>query len=444
MRMAPDGAHVSYVSGGGYRSGAEKLNGYTVPAFTADDVRVAKVSYKTDAYPIDVSYHPFLGLAAACNEKEVRIFDRRSGEILAGKVELKDTKLAKIQRVFFAPGGGHLLIDSDDQSGKRALRAFALRLSEDERRELAARPRAAVIPVAPVPAPTPAQPVAPTPKKPASVPLAALEALGGARAAPMDAKEIARQFMDAVVVIKSDDRSGTGFVVGGKGYVLTCAHVIPPMGDVTVSYRKREGETVTLTAVRATVINVDDKRDLALLKIELPKALPVVRLETAGKMETGEQVSVIGNPGLGEKILDYTMTQGIVSSPQRTFDGQTYVQTSATINPGCSGGPMFNSRGNVVGLAVLKARIENTGFAVPAGDLVAFLKSCADVSSSAPPPAAPDSRTPEQICAGWLNMAENFRANRAPDKAREYLQKIIDTYPNTEGARKAREILKGL
>jgi S1-C subfamily serine protease len=212
-----------------------------------------------------------------------------------------------------------------------------------------------------------------------------------------------------------------------------------------------------MASAKAAIVRVDEKRDLALLKIDVPKELPVVCLDASGKLETGEQVSVIGNPGLGDKILDYTMTQGIVSNPQRTLDGQTYVQTSAAINPGCSGGPMFNGKGNVVGLAVLKARIENTGFAVPAGDLTAFLKSCVASPSpgtpppaSAPPsgpakPAAPaDGRTPEQICAGWLDMAERMKSAAATDKAREYLQKIIDTYPSTEAAKKAREMLKAM
>jgi serine protease Do len=441
MRISPDGAHVSYVSGGGYRAGPDKLNGYTIPAFTAEDIRVAKVAYKTDAYPVDVSYHPVLGLVAACNGKEVRIFERQSGDILAGKLDLKDAKLSKIQRVYFTPGGNHLLVDCNDGSGKQALRAFALRLSEAEKRELAARrPAAPGVPAAPLS--TPAAP-GPRPEKPANVPPNEIEALGGARLAPMDAKEIGRQFMDAVVVIRSEGGSGTGFVVGSKGYVLTCAHVVPMLGDLTVSYRKREGETVTMTSVKAAVLSLDQKRDLALLKISIPRELPVVRLETGGKPETGEPVTVIGNPGLGEKILDYTMTQGIVSSPQRQLDGQGFVQTSAAINPGCSGGPMFNAKGNVVGLAVLKARIENTGFAVPAEDLMAFLKSCT-AGSSPPPPAAPDGRTPEQICAAWLNMADNFQRSGLPDKAREYLRKIVDNYPNTEQAKKAREKLKGL
>jgi serine protease Do len=440
MRISPDGAHVSYVSGGGYRAGPDKLNGYTIPAFTAEDIRVAKVAYKTDAYPVDVSYHPVLGLVAACNGKEVRIFERQSGDILAGKLDLKDAKLSKIQRVYFTPGGNHLLVDCNDGSGKQALRAFALRLSEAEKRELAARrPAAPGVPAAPLS--TPAAP-GPRPEKPANVPPNEIEALGGARLAPMDAKEIGRQFMDAVVVIRSEGGSGTGFVVGSKGYVLTCAHVVPMLGDLTVSYRKREGETVTMTSVKAAVLSLDQKRDLALLKISIPRELPVVRLETGGKPETGEPVTVIGNPGLGEKILDYTMTQGIVSSPQRQLDGQGFVQTSAAINPGCSGGPMFNAKGNVVGLAVLKARIENTGFAVPAEDLMAFLKSCT-AGSSPPPPAAPDGRTPEQICAAWLNMADNFQRSGLPDKAREYLQKVIETYPDSEAAKKAREMLAG-
>ena len=57
----------------------------------------------------------------------------------------------------------------------------------------------------------------------------------------------------------------------------------------------------------------------------------------AGKVESGERVAVIGNPGLGATILDYTMTEGIVSNPKRELDDQSFLQTSAQVNPGSSG-----------------------------------------------------------------------------------------------------------
>jgi S1-C subfamily serine protease len=214
---------------------------------------------------------------------------------------------------------------------------------------------------------------------------------------------------------------------------------------VEVSYRKtHQRGIVTTKTAKAVLVGLDEKRDLALLKIDAETPLPVVHLETAGKLETGEQISVIGNPGLGDRILEYSMTTGVISNPRRKIEDEVYVQTSAALNPGFSGGPMFNGKGNVVGLAVLKANIENTGFAVPADALTAFLRGCASGSQTAQTPPSSDGRSPDQVCAGWFSMAENLRRNGMNDKAKEYLNKIITTYPNSDWARKAKAVLKGL
>ncbi len=79
---------------------------------------------------------------------------------------------------------------------------------------------------------------------------------------------------------------------------------------------------------------------------------------------------------VGGKILDYTMTQGIVSNPRRLLGEKPHIQTNAAVNPGVSGGPMFNAYGKVIGLVVRKANIENAGFAVPCETLDAFLRAC--------------------------------------------------------------------
>ena len=91
-------------------------------------------------------------------------------------------------------------------------------------------------------------------------------------------------------------------------------------------------------------------------------------------MESGEPVTVIGNPGAGDAILSHTMTNGIVSNPKRDFDGQTFIQLSAAVNPGNSVGPLFDQHGNVAGLVALKARIEGASFAVPSESLKNFLR----------------------------------------------------------------------
>ena len=100
-------------------------------------------------------------------------------------------------------------------------------------------------------------------------------------------------------------------------------------------------------------------------------------------MESGERVIIIGNPGLGGQILDYTMTEGIVSNAHRQLRHETLIQTSAAVNPGSSGGPMFNDKGLVVGLVALKGQIENAGFAVRADEVGQFLARAVNASGPA-------------------------------------------------------------
>ena len=78
----------------------------------------------------------------------------------------------------------------------------------------------------------------------------------------------------------------------------------------------------------------------------------------------------------GNETLNYTMTTGIVSNPRQKVDGLNYLQTDAAVNPGSSGGPIFNQLGHVVGVVVLKGNIERAGFAVPFNRVVEFLKTC--------------------------------------------------------------------
>lgn len=78
------------------------------------------------------------------------------------------------------------------------------------------------------------------------------------------------------------------------------------------------------------------------MKITPAAPLVTASLSPRTKIEAGERVTVIGNPGLGQTVLNHTMTEGIVSNPRRTIRGGTYIQTSAAVNPGSSGGPMFD------------------------------------------------------------------------------------------------------
>jgi len=134
---------------------------------------------------------------------------------------------------------------------------------------------------------------------------------------------------------------GSGFIVSADGIVLTNAHVVDDARKVTVKLTDhREFE--------ARVIGVDAKSDVAVLKIEAT-GLPVVTLGDPRTLEVGEWVVAIGSP-FG---FENTVTAGIVSAKGRSLPDDTYVpfiQTDVAVNPGNSGGPLFNLRGEVVGI----------------------------------------------------------------------------------------------
>lgn len=135
---------------------------------------------------------------------------------------------------------------------------------------------------------------------------------------------------------------GSGFIVDPEGYVVTNNHVIENAEEITVTtHDNRE--------LKAKLVGVDEKTDLALLKVEAGEKLPASKWGNSDKLRVGDWIVAIGNPfGLGG-----TVTAGIVSARQRDIQiGQydDFIQTDASINRGNSGGPMFNTDGEVVGI----------------------------------------------------------------------------------------------
>ena len=135
--------------------------------------------------------------------------------------------------------------------------------------------------------------------------------------------------------------TGSGFIVASDGYVVTNAHVVDGADEVNVKLAdKRE--------FKAKVIGLDKRTDTALIKIEA-KDLPKVTIGDPDKLKVGEWVVAIGKPF----NLENTMTAGIVSAKGRDLPAENlipYIQTDAAVNPGNSGGPLFNLRGEVVGI----------------------------------------------------------------------------------------------
>jgi serine protease Do len=134
---------------------------------------------------------------------------------------------------------------------------------------------------------------------------------------------------------------GSGFIVRADGIILTNAHVVADATDVIVKLTdKRE--------FKAKVIGIDKMSDVAVIKIDANN-LPVVKLDRADDVKVGEWVLAIGSP----YGFDNTVTSGIVSAKARTLPGDTYtpfIQTDVAVNPGNSGGPLFNMKGEVIGI----------------------------------------------------------------------------------------------
>ena len=156
-------------------------------------------------------------------------------------------------------------------------------------------------------------------------------------------EEFFREFMDKQPMEQRRRTSlGSGFIIDKTGIIVTNNHVIQDAEKITVILHDK-------TKLAATLVGRDPKTDLAVLKVESKARLPFVSLGNSDKLRVGDWVVAIGNPfGLGG-----TVTAGIVSARGRDINSgpyDNYIQTDASINRGNSGGPLFNLKGEVVGI----------------------------------------------------------------------------------------------
>src|SRR5262245_59745763 len=160
--------------------------------------------------------------------------------------------------------------------------------------------------------------------------------------------------------------SGSGFIIDRAGFILTNQHVIDGADRVTVTLG--DGRVF-----RASVVGADPAIDVALLKIEAADPLPVAPLGDSEGLRVGEWVCAIGNP-LG---YVHSVTVGVVSFlGRKLFDPilDAFIQTDAAISFGNSGGPLINSRGQVVGITTaISSQASNIGFAIPINQVMGIL-----------------------------------------------------------------------
>ncbi len=160
---------------------------------------------------------------------------------------------------------------------------------------------------------------------------------------------------------------GTGIVLDPRGYIVTNYHVIEDVNSLRV-------RLVDGTSCTAKVVAIDKETDLAVIKIDPPKPLPLVALGTAQDLMLAEKVVAIGN-AYG---YEHTVTVGHVSAMKRDVtlnkdvSYKSLIQTQTPINPGNSGGPLFNKLGEVVGVNVaIRAGAQNIAFAIPVDTMIA-------------------------------------------------------------------------
>ena len=170
--------------------------------------------------------------------------------------------------------------------------------------------------------------------------------------------------------------AGSGFVITEDGYILTNYHVIDGANSIKVTFDNGKEYT-------ATYVGGEEKNDIAVIKVDATGLTPVV-IGKSSDMLVGEQVTTIGNP-LGE--LTFSESTGIISALDRSItmsDGRqmNMIQTDCAINSGNSGGPLFNSHGEVIGIVSAKyssgsnsssTSVEGLGFAIPMDDVASMV-----------------------------------------------------------------------
>jgi len=182
-------------------------------------------------------------------------------------------------------------------------------------------------------------------------------------------------FSEAVVKVSSPAGLGSGFFLNEQGYLITNYHVIEKETKIEVTvfqkakngFEKKKFKKVKIEAINPFV-------DLALLKVEDlgDTKVKYAYLGDIDQIKVGEKVFAIGNP-LG---LERTVTDGVISSRNRAFEGLVYIQTNADINPGNSGGPLFNLAGEVIGVTNMGyIFFGGLGFAIPVDYVKHFIEN---------------------------------------------------------------------
>ena len=192
----------------------------------------------------------------------------------------------------------------------------------------------------------------------------------------LSAKLQAQRVSPSVIKVRTPGGLGSGVVINEEGYAITNAHVIQGEQNLRaiIWVPQADGTKKRTTVEDVEIIAVNNHIDLALLKMNHPNddPFPYSPIESWEGIMVWQPVFAIGNP----LNMEQTMTEGVISTTQRNFDGLTYIQTDTPINPGNSGGPLFNTKGEVIGITNMGIPSgDNLGFAIPARYVKDFIRN---------------------------------------------------------------------
>jgi serine protease Do len=222
--------------------------------------------------------------------------------------------------------------------------------------------------------------------------------------------------------------TGSGFVIDPEGYILTNEHVIDRADRITV--KLSDGRSL-----RARLVGADADTDIALIKVDSTAPLAVAPLGDSDTLRVGEWVCAIGNP----LAYEHSVTVGVVSYIGRKLFNTSldnYIQTDAAINFGNSGGPLINSRGEVIGInAAISSRASNIGFAVPVNQATAIL---------------PQLRDRGRVSRGYIGVAlkdvdpDLQRSLGLPTSRGALVQDVTDGSPGSRAGLKPYDLIVGV
>ena len=263
--------------------------------------------------------------------------------------------------------------------------------------------------------------------------------VGPLKARPV--KDLVHQYGEAVISVETPSGLGSGFLVNDEGYAVTNNHVIEGETRIAVVlYQNTPSGLARKRIEKVEIVALNPFVDLALLKIPPQKDLKLAHavLGSLDDLNAGDGAFAIGNP-LG---LERSVSQGIVSTLNRTFGGLIYLQTDAAINPGNSGGPLFNLKGEVIGVTNMGVRGgDNLGFAIPINTVKEFLRNrnafafnkdnpntgyrYLDPPRRTPPRPSPLGRRQGQGRRGRTRAGRSRRGRRVPGRGNSAPRRVI-------------------